>query len=77
MPHLRGLSNFAIITLRGREAWYLARPITLRSLVQIQPPQFSYYNSLYRPIYRGGLFLGKICTVKPAKLCKIVERGEI
>ena len=41
----------AIITLRGREAWYLARPITLRSLVQIQSPQDFYF---YRP--KGRFF---------------------
>ena len=42
--------------MRGREAWYLARPITLRSLVQIQSPQQS-------PLFLSGL----CCLGKKAK----------
>ena len=47
----------AIITLRGREAWYLARPITLRSLVQIQSPQDFLLIPPERAVFYGGISL--------------------
>ncbi len=37
--NLQRLHTICYNKVRGREAWYLARPITLRPLVQIQSPQ--------------------------------------